>query len=373
MNEKTRERDPHDRIDELEKTLKENQVGVLGALRTLLKDYSEYANGNAPFPRSALLGLASAYLRPRIVLVVGSIAAVFIAIAQAYLIVQQNEIIERQAETDRIQAVSQIISSIDFDNPESISRLSPLLDSMGEIGYDTLLAYAQMYDEPWSFDFRSVLADQRNLPKDRTEAASSILIHGVVRDVRRLAGGGDTFRVISRVLDPESSIEAVQQDIDNHSRLIRAVNTFLRESARRHSPENSAYEHSVKRNQLDDLVLMDFIISAIARKNGLGYPEVAVGCPFGVGREEFRSGSGGYVYVEQRSVLAFVASNIDQFRHGVGPRHETHALELASRDVFGFMCANEEPGPFMGAFIDAQLRERDQMRKRSQEPRLLDE
>lgn len=88
-------------LQKLREDIKESQPNILGALRTFVFDVRDWRAGKRDFPQSALLGLVFAYLRPRLVLAVGSVAAVILASAQLWLLWRQNTLFERSAPAER--------------------------------------------------------------------------------------------------------------------------------------------------------------------------------------------------------------------------------------------------------------------------------
>lgn len=147
-------------IRRLQDQIKEREVFFFRALRTFITDGLEYLQGKRDMPRAAILGLVFAYLRPGIVIVVGSLVGLSVAMLQLYLlyaqnnlIVGQNRILERQsaffeAQTTatRQQAVSSLIASINTDDP---IRRSLAMAQLAEYGNDTAPVLNRVLGDPY--------------------------------------------------------------------------------------------------------------------------------------------------------------------------------------------------------------------------------
>lgn len=133
----------------LDERLKEGQTNLLAAIKTLFVETQEFAAGKRQnFPQAALTGVVFAYLRPRVVLVLGSLAAIAIAIGQIWLLAQQNTLIDQQnalmreqGEALRAQTAAVLLSGLDSDKPSEI-QIS-LLTAFGDIGFDSLSRLAR--------------------------------------------------------------------------------------------------------------------------------------------------------------------------------------------------------------------------------------
>lgn len=155
--------DLNERLDRIEREIqevreesKERESSVLRAVRTFFRDIAEFKRGARGFPESATLGLLNAYLRPRIVIFVGSLLGAVLAGLQFWLIYGQSQIMERQNEimnvqTERmeeqtrvaeVQAVASMMSMIDPANPESTEIGIAQLAEHGDAGFDALLSLA---------------------------------------------------------------------------------------------------------------------------------------------------------------------------------------------------------------------------------------
>jgi hypothetical protein len=137
------------RIDQLEESLKEREHSLLRAIKTFVEDIAAFRAGSRKdFPQAAALGLVFAYLRPRIVIVLGSIGAVIFAGVQVWLLVsqnrligQQNIMIESQARSNRMQAVSSLLEGLDNSQPSEVKLA--MLGVFGEEGFDVLMELAK--------------------------------------------------------------------------------------------------------------------------------------------------------------------------------------------------------------------------------------
>ena len=132
-------------VRQLREEMKERQPSLLSAIRHLVHDYSAFARGERDFPRAAVVGVAFAYLRPRVVLIMGSFLAVLLASGQVWLLVTQNRLIDQQnrliAEQGyalRAQTTGALLSGINDETPPSESQLS-VLAAFGDIGYESLI------------------------------------------------------------------------------------------------------------------------------------------------------------------------------------------------------------------------------------------
>ena len=146
------------RLDRLERTQKEREVSFFRALKTLGEDLAQFRTGEREeFPREAVLGLVFAYLRPRVLIVIGSLAAVSIGVMQLWLLVnqnrlldQQNTFIQSQTESDRVQAVSSIVGAIDLGNSSSVAAGVAQLGAYGEQATEPLLAMLGLRSDYWA-------------------------------------------------------------------------------------------------------------------------------------------------------------------------------------------------------------------------------
>jgi hypothetical protein len=143
------------RIDQLEESLKERDPSVFRAIKTFVQDFAAFKAGERDFPQAAALGLVLAYLRPRIILVIGSLAAVAFAGMQVWLLISQNRLIEQQntmlesqARSNRMQAISALLAGLDSEKP-SLATLSQL-STFGEEGFDVLFELASR-DRSYAF------------------------------------------------------------------------------------------------------------------------------------------------------------------------------------------------------------------------------
>ena len=132
------------RIDKIEASQKESEISILRALKTLVNDYRAYKDGEIDqFPESALWGVVFAYLRPRLVIVVASIAAVAIGSLQVWLLInqnrlldQQNEFIDAQSRSDFTVAALAVLETLDEDSSELVAVKQ--LASLGGQGFELL-------------------------------------------------------------------------------------------------------------------------------------------------------------------------------------------------------------------------------------------
>jgi hypothetical protein len=136
-------------LQKLREDIKEQQPGLIGAVRTLLIDWDKWRKGERDYPRAALLGVVFAYLRPRLTIVIGSIAAAILGVAQFWmlnrqnsLIEQQNRLIDGQSYALRAQTTAALLNDVDDERPLSHAQLAVLL-GFGDIGYESLMLLAK--------------------------------------------------------------------------------------------------------------------------------------------------------------------------------------------------------------------------------------
>lgn len=159
-------------LAQLRDEIKERESSVLRAIRTLVDDTLAWRRGEQSFPRAASIGLAFAYLRPRIVLVVGSVAAIVIAGIQLWMLLrqldisaqqnellkQQNALIEQQGELVRQQGYAtkaQIAASLltGLDDEGFLSSVQ--LESLSIYGDVTSEILLRIVDSPYrSFNWQ---------------------------------------------------------------------------------------------------------------------------------------------------------------------------------------------------------------------------
>jgi len=154
------------KMESMEEAIKEREISLLRALRTLMQDYSAFTAGEREdFPRAALLGVVFAYLRRRLIVVVGSLAALVFGVAQIGILMNQNTLIEQQnsllqgqAEADRAQAVAALLSGLDAtDSIRTRIAVAQLID-YGGAGVAPLIRLAADYDSPIGSAARTALS-----------------------------------------------------------------------------------------------------------------------------------------------------------------------------------------------------------------------
>jgi hypothetical protein len=145
------------RLDRLEDSIKEREHNLFRAIKTFVQDFLSFRAGEQGFPRAAALGLVFAYLRPRIVLVLGSFAAVGLAGMQVWLLLSQNKLIEQQnlmidnqARSNRMQAIAAVLTGADPSNPAPVVLAQ--LSVYGSEGFDVLDELAAT-DVPAAYPF----------------------------------------------------------------------------------------------------------------------------------------------------------------------------------------------------------------------------
>jgi hypothetical protein len=162
------------KIAAVREEMKEREPSVLGAVRTFTADlWSWHRNERQDFPRSAAIGLAFAYLRPRVVLALGSISAFAIAIAQVWLIKGQNEMIAEQGRLAKAQIVGTIVKELRDQSPTDTSN-SALISAFGDAAFDVVVEIVTSKFEPRAFLF----AESENAPNDRMWINSALIVAG---------------------------------------------------------------------------------------------------------------------------------------------------------------------------------------------------
>ena len=137
-----------------EKT-KEIEPSLIRATGTFLNDYYRWKSGERKqFPQSAALGVVFAYLRPRMVVLIGSLLIgiltafqVWLLMRQNLLIEQQNKYINQQGHALEAQTAAILLDGLDGEREIPPSRLALLL-TYGDIGLDALLTLAESKDLP---------------------------------------------------------------------------------------------------------------------------------------------------------------------------------------------------------------------------------
>lgn len=130
-------------IDQLREEAKEREPSMLGAIRTLVSDMDIWKRGERDYPKAATIGLVLAYLRPRVVLIVGSFAAILFAGGQTWLLArqnalisQQNALLREQGYALRAQTTAALITGL--DSAVITDTQTSLLTAFGDIGFDSL-------------------------------------------------------------------------------------------------------------------------------------------------------------------------------------------------------------------------------------------
>lgn len=130
------------RFAEFEEKQKARDPNLISAARTLIDDVIKYAKRErTEFPREALIGVIGAYLRPRMVVVFGSLIALLIALGEFWLIYRQNRIIEGQTEVMRTQT-GLLEDQARITRAEIVSKLLPALRSKDSLNSDDTILIA---------------------------------------------------------------------------------------------------------------------------------------------------------------------------------------------------------------------------------------
>lgn len=161
-----------------EEKQKSRDPNILSAIRTLVADIRDYASGKRlDFPTEAIVGVMGAWLRPRLVLVLGSVIATAIAAGEFWLIYRQNEIIERQtqilgdqnrlveqqARLSRAQAASALLPILQADQAKLPAQSEFALAAYGDVLIDVLLPVIRLGLPKPRESFPSYVPPARNL------------------------------------------------------------------------------------------------------------------------------------------------------------------------------------------------------------------
>jgi hypothetical protein len=199
-------------IAALEERNKEREPSLLGAIRTLVADYQAWMRGDRDFPRSAVLGAVFAYLRPRMILVLGSFAAVLVAILQIWmlarqnsLIEQQNTLIEKQGHALAAQTTVALMAGLDQEN---VPRTSfSILAAFGDIGLDSLLIAAQEpEDRSGSAARRALIMALPRFTDAQHVAVLRTFFEAHAEEIRR-----SVLVELTNAVSPQSSIALLEQ------------------------------------------------------------------------------------------------------------------------------------------------------------------
>jgi hypothetical protein len=198
-------------IAALEEKSKEREPSLLGAIRTLAADYQQWMQGERDFPKSAVVGAAFAYLRPRIVLMLGSLAAVLVAALQIVmlwrqnaLIEQQNSLIEQQGRALAAQTTVSLLTGLEKDNVPR-TTLS-VLATFGDIGLDSLLTLAREPEDPSGGAAQRALSmASARFTNAQRGAVIRAFIEGYAEEMRR-----DTLIELAHAVGPQTAISELE-------------------------------------------------------------------------------------------------------------------------------------------------------------------
>lgn len=205
-------------IKKLRENQKEQQPNFLAAIKVLADDLEAWRQGERDYPKAAMLGVIFAYLRPRILVVVGSVFAVTLGAMQVWMLYRQNALITQQNELVgqqnglisgqsyalRAQSTAALLADVGDDNPASSTRLA-LLSTFGDIGIDSLI----------------VLARSKSSAGEAARATLSSLIRQLGENQNRISAE-QTFQVLKvfleyRLLDYVSRVPGPTYDYDLRS------------------------------------------------------------------------------------------------------------------------------------------------------------
>lgn len=227
-----------ERLRVLEDAVKEREVSLLRALRTFFSDFQAFTKGERPdFPRAAAVGLLFAYLRPRVVLVLGSIAAAVLAaiqlgllLNQNRLIKQQNDFIAQQTQSDRAQAISSILSQLDPRDTIAAEAGMIQMALFSEQGFEALLELSKSESDLGRLADRALLSGASRHTPEQAGRAFHALFFSYWQSPGRAGPFSDGWLRMD-ANTPDSARNAIAQAGINMVRY-RALQPFLRNAPR---------------------------------------------------------------------------------------------------------------------------------------------
>jgi uncharacterized protein YjbI with pentapeptide repeats len=124
-------------VEDLRNEIKSREPSRVRAVLTLADEIQSWAAGGKPPSPAAIKGLIYSLLFPRLVLVVGSVAASAVLIAQTVIMYRQNEILSAQTTLSTAQSVLMRDAALAADAQRFLPlypELTQLLNDMNELG-----------------------------------------------------------------------------------------------------------------------------------------------------------------------------------------------------------------------------------------------
>jgi hypothetical protein len=221
------------KIEQLEESIKERENSLLRAIKTFVQDFLTFKAGGRDFPRAATLGLIFAYLRPRLVLALGGLAAVGLAGMQVWLLLSQNKLIEQQnvmignqARSNRMQAISAMLAGADEKDPSKLVLAQ--LSVYGEEGFDVLSALAA---SDFNAAFPFLLAGGRRHTGAQSARVVSMLVNEIGKEFEHDFGRDNRVSIINeetwrKAGPPNMQTEAMTQLSLKIIRYLNAAHRF---------------------------------------------------------------------------------------------------------------------------------------------------
>lgn len=191
----------NERLDRLEEASKESEVSLLRSFRTLFDDYHAYHTGaRETFPKSALVGVMFAYLRPRIIVTFAGIAAAIFACLQAWilwnqntLLDQQNRLLNEQRQSNMIEALAAVVSSVDDEESEAVAVA--LLVAAGDQGFQSLLELVRSRTELGVVASEALIMNAATHSEDQVNSVLTFFTFAANSELNRLFNALSDMRI----------------------------------------------------------------------------------------------------------------------------------------------------------------------------------
>jgi|GEM_PF-5017115 len=200
-------------LERLEERVKEGESSIFRALRTLVVDLASYQKGERKeFPKAALMGLVFAYLRPRLLVTIAGLSAVALAGVQVWLLLnqnrllaQQNAFIESQTSSNRIEAISTIVSGLDAESEDSARFAVAQLSTYQNEGFDVLIEVSKYDSSLGRFSTQALASGVEGHTRDQALAVVDLLFDRWYKNI------GDAYTLEGR----QASIQHVFQTYES--------------------------------------------------------------------------------------------------------------------------------------------------------------
>lgn len=224
--------------------IKERETSVIRGVGTVIVDLEAWITGKRKdFPKSAVIGLIAAYLTPRILLVIGSIAAGIGAGLQIWLLFRQNDLIEQQGrmltsqtKSAEFQARIGLLAMMD---PEDKFKSAIAFDQVSEhpdIVKDTLWRLAEQSDEAQGLAKMAF----ETLMKQADAESFEDFVRILGAAAKRLTGSVNSTRSAEKPAEKAQFIMFMAP----HSRFVRAILEYVKAGTQRHEKSLRSLESS---------------------------------------------------------------------------------------------------------------------------------